>query len=94
MLTALLVVANLVVLFTKAGASSKRVNEVLGTELPGEESEVKCERQMNEPAVEFSHVSFRYTPEASLALEDITFAATIKGDFRHYQGALALARPV
>ena len=29
---------------------------------------------MNEPAVEFSHVSFRYTPEASLALEDITFA--------------------
>ena len=74
MLTALLVVANLVVLFTKAGASLKRVNEVLGTELPGEESKVKCERQMNEPAVEFSHVSFRYTPEASLALEDITFA--------------------
>ncbi|MFR5072220.1 MAG: ABC transporter ATP-binding protein [Bianqueaceae bacterium] len=86
MLTALLVVANLVVLFTKAGASLKRVNEVLGTELPGEESEVKCERQIDEPAVEFSHVSFSLHSGGESCFGGYYLRPSSRETFRHYRG--------
>lgn len=73
-LLALMVVANLVVLFTKAAASAHRVNEVLDTN-PSvlEQEETKASPVAGAPRIEFDHVSFAYSSDADDALKDITF---------------------
>lgn len=71
---ALVVVANLVVLFTKAAASSARINEVLETK-PSIVSGTAADGTNSENAVEFSHVYFSYNGSSEYALEDINFTA-------------------
>jgi ATP-binding cassette subfamily B multidrug efflux pump len=75
MLLALIVVSNLVVIFTRAEASGNRVKEVLG-----KESTITDAEQPSAPVektsaiVQFDHVDFRYTKDAGLALRDLTFS--------------------
>lgn len=74
-LLALVVVANLVVLFTKASACAARVNEVLETD-----ASVKEERAgpaapaagKDTPRMEFRNVSFSYGDEGDYALQNIS----------------------
>ncbi|WP_019910513.1 ABC transporter ATP-binding protein [Paenibacillus sp. HW567] len=73
-LLALIVVSNLVILFTKAASSANRVNEVLAVqssvvdtgnlELPPADGQA--------PAIVFDHVSFGYNTTGELALHDIS----------------------
>lgn len=77
-LLAMIVVANLVVIFTKAAASANRVNEVFATETSVIEG-VKTESNIeNAPMIEFKDVSFAYG-EGKYALENISFTAN-KGE--------------
>ncbi|MEI5994743.1 ABC transporter ATP-binding protein [Candidatus Enterococcus mansonii] len=71
MLLALIVVSNLVIIFTRASASASRVNEVLSV-IPTISSEhmEMTETDQGEGIV-FDHVSFRYQPTAGLSLNDI-----------------------
>ena len=71
---ALVVVANLVVLFTKAAASSARINEVLEID-PSIKNGTEQNGVGSENAVEFSHVFFSYNNSGEYALEDIDFTA-------------------
>ena len=74
-LNAMIVVANLVVLYTKAYASALRVGEVLETE-PLIEYGEKNTTQNGENAVEFKNVSFTYdrgTPAETKVLSDVNF---------------------
>ena len=75
MLLALIVVSNLVVVFTRAYASGQRVNEILDTEpsLVSPENG-KVEKQLNQALIEFNHVDFRYSKDAGLSLTDIDFS--------------------
>lgn len=71
---ALVVVANLVILFTKAGASGARVLEVLETEpsiREGTAEHGKDGRGGKTPRVEFEHVYFSYGGTDRYALADI-----------------------
>jgi len=82
MLTALLVVANLFIIFTKASASAARINEVFDTvpsvgmgELDAAET---ANSSKNVPAVEFESVYFKYTKSddadgEKYVLSDISF---------------------
>lgn len=78
MVTALLVIANLVVLFTKAAASYSRVSEVLNTEASIKEKVFGGGIENAENikdyscSVRFDHVSFSYIPGAPV-LKDINF---------------------
>lgn len=70
---ALVVVANLVVLFTKAAACSARINEVFDTApsiVDGEGANVK----QNVPKIEFKNLSFSYSENGDNALENISFS--------------------
>lgn len=69
-LAALVIVANLVVLFTKAYASGKRVCEVLDIE-PDIASGTQIAGVADSPAVEFRNVSFSYHKKP--VLENISF---------------------
>ena len=71
---ALVVVANLVVLFTKAAASSARINEVLEIE-PSIKNGSEQNGVGSDNAVEFSHVYFSYNNSGEYALEDIDLTA-------------------
>lgn len=71
---ALVVVANLVVLFTKAAASASRINEVFDIE-PSVKSGAYTENGSGNTAVEFKDVSFAYNEGGEYALEHITFTA-------------------
>jgi ATP-binding cassette subfamily B multidrug efflux pump len=74
-LLALIVVANLVVTFTKASASAARVNEVLETEPSVREPEGKtAEAKKGAPRIEFRNVSFSYTGREPYVLEDLNFS--------------------
>ena len=75
-LLALVVVANLVVIFTKASASAARVNEVLHTETTVQESDSAAEPQPVSGAskVEFHGVSFSYHLPGEYALQDCSVA--------------------
>lgn len=73
MLLALIVVSNLVVLFTRAAASANRINEVFDTEPSLVEESKAVQPDDQAPLVRFDHVDFRYTEDSGLALEDITF---------------------
>ncbi len=75
-LLALIVVSNLVIIFTKAFASAERVNEVLASqasivENPGISS---CNLNTDSPAIEFKNVSFGYNQTGDMALTDISAA--------------------
>lgn len=69
---ALVVVANLVVLFTKAAASSARINEVFDTE-PSIKDGSGAAVSAKAPVIEFKDVSFSYSEGGDNALENITF---------------------
>lgn len=74
-LLALVVVANLVVIFTKSAASAARVNEVFDTKpsvTDNPENVVNTDKSA--PAVEFKNVYFSYHDNGEYALEDISFA--------------------
>lgn len=71
-LLALVVVSNLIVLFTKAAASASRVNEVLETETSVVDGDGEHSIDMTETAVAFCHVSFSYNDGGDYALEDVT----------------------
>ena len=74
-LQALIVVANLVVIFTKASASASRVNELLETE-PSvrEETSVPVELEAGAPALVFDDVSFCYPGAEEPSLSHITLS--------------------
>ncbi|MDE6595600.1 MAG: ABC transporter ATP-binding protein/permease [Oscillospiraceae bacterium] len=70
---ALVVVANLVVLFTKAAACSARINEIFDTAssiVDGEGANAK----RNVPKIEFKNLSFSYSENGDNALENISFS--------------------
>ncbi|MNB71720.1 putative multidrug resistance ABC transporter ATP-binding/permease protein YheI [compost metagenome] len=80
-LLALIVVSNLVIIFTKANSSLARVNEVLSTVSsiadPQENGQAKpagfpVVSGSSVPAIEFDRVSFGYSRGSELALSDIT----------------------
>ncbi len=72
MLLALIVVSQLVVIFTRAFASSSRVNEILNTEIDiVDNGHVKWKNEEN--ILNFQNVDFRYTIKSGLALENINF---------------------
>lgn len=75
MLLALIVVSNLVVIFTRAEASGNRVKEVLETDTTLTDAEDALSPNFqSENIVQFEHVDFRYTEKSGLSLQDITFA--------------------
>ncbi|GKU25542.1 multidrug ABC transporter ATP-binding protein [Clostridium folliculivorans] len=77
--SALVVVANLVVTFTKAAASAARVNEIFDTKGSIVDSEIYFssedidERDLCSNAIEFKNVSFTYKGSKEYALKDISF---------------------
>ncbi len=71
--SAILVIANLVSVFTKSSASAKRILEVLDKKpsiVSGTEKPASCEMK-----VEFKDVTFFYNKESAPALSDISFTA-------------------
>lgn len=79
-LLALIVVSNLVILFTKASSSAARINEVLavqGTIADGERNTQSKEQEATPamtPKIEFKQVSFGYNSTGDLALQDVSVA--------------------
>ncbi|MBY3618748.1 ABC transporter ATP-binding protein [Acinetobacter sp. CUI P1] len=73
-LLALIVVSNLVIIFTKASSSASRVNEVLSVRasVSEEGNIVMAEPDHTAPAILFDHVSFGYNTTGESALEDIS----------------------
>lgn len=73
-LLALVVVANLVVIFTKSAASAARVNEVLETKASITENNAEeFTTYENVPAVKFKDVFLSYHENSDYALENISF---------------------
>ena len=70
---ALVVVANLVVLFTKAAACSARINEVFDTS-PSIVDGNGADSNDNAPKIEFRNLSFSYSENGDNALENISFS--------------------
>ncbi len=78
-LLAMVVVANLVVLFTKASASAQRINQVFETESSViENTNTKINPNNNAPKIEFDNVCFSYS-EGENELSNISFKIN-KGD--------------
>ncbi len=73
-LLALIVLANLIVTFTKAIASAKRVSEILALENAMPEPERSAPAQENAPRIAFDGVRFVYPDAGDAAVEDITFS--------------------
>lgn len=75
MLLALIIVANLVVIFTKSAASAARINEVLDTDVSVVENESPTYLTAieNQTAIQFKNVSFKYAAASASALENIEF---------------------
>ncbi len=75
MLLALIIVSNLVVIFTRSEASARRVSEVLESEdtlTHGHEILHYDDKKQN-TLLSFQHVSFRYTKKSGEVLQDINF---------------------
>lgn len=72
---ALVVVANLVVIFTKASASALRINEIFETKPSFTEGTGICPSTLNPsiPKISLKDVSFSYAGSDENVLEDITF---------------------
>ncbi|MGX7352543.1 ABC transporter ATP-binding/permease [Enterococcus canis] len=73
MLLALIVVSNLVVIFTRADASVQRVSEVLATPVDESESHGSLTPAPTSTVYQFDHVNFRYTEKSGYALTDLSF---------------------
>jgi len=74
-LLALIVVSNLVIIFTKASSSANRVNEVLSVKASVSEEGnafITAASDRLTPAISFEHVSFGYNTTGEMALEDIS----------------------
>ncbi len=73
-LLALIVVSNLVIIFTKASSSANRVNEVLSVKVSVSEegNTMIAEPDHTVPSISFDHVSFGYNTTGESALEDIS----------------------
>ena len=73
---ALVVVANLVVVFTKAAASAARVNEVLETQTSVRETArlPVAQAAAGAPKIEFENVSFSYDGSEKYAVRDLSFS--------------------
>lgn len=71
-LLALVVLANLIVIFTKAASSSSRINEVFETE-PSVSGGNITEFDLNAPAVECVNLSFTYPGAGAESLKNISF---------------------
>lgn len=73
-LLALIVVSNLVILFTKASSSANRVGEVLAaaTSISDEGNTAAVAAEYDAPAISFEHVSFGYNSTGELALQDVS----------------------
>lgn len=76
MLLALIVVSNLVVVFTRASASASRVNQILTTESSINEvaTPLTPTFALGEKSLSFDRVDFKYTEKSGLALENISFS--------------------
>lgn len=75
MLLALIVVSNLVIIFTRAAASAQRVNEVLDIEPTIQNpTQPKLPETITSGSIAFEQVDFRFSPEFGLALEAIDFS--------------------
>lgn len=70
---ALIALANLVIIFTKAEASSNRINEVFEVSSNISDGAYELEYKENVPVVEFRNVSFSYGDEGESAVERISF---------------------
>ncbi|AHM63847.1 ABC transporter ATPase [Paenibacillus polymyxa SQR-21] len=77
-LLALIVVTNLIILFTKAATSAARIQEVLDTEASISDTansasfdQVRTGKMSPVPAISFDHVSFGYNKTGQLALSDV-----------------------
>lgn len=83
-LLAIVYVANLVVVFTRASASASRINEVLDCE-PALACAADADWDMDQalvsgaPALSFHGVAFRYPSASANAVEDITFQLPMGG---------------
>ncbi|WP_422657760.1 ABC transporter ATP-binding protein [Paenibacillus sp. EC2-1] len=73
-LLALIVVSNLVIIFTKASSSANRVSEVLAVQASvSEEGNAEpLSVKHHVPAISFDHVSFAYNSTGDMALEEIS----------------------
>lgn len=69
---ALVVVANLVTIFTKAAASSARINEIFDMESSIKSPETSPKTDSSAPFIAFDNVNFSYAGEEN-SLENITF---------------------
>lgn len=69
---ALVVVANLVTIFTKAAASAARINEIFDMQSSIAGAESSPEQDPNAPAIEFDNVCFSYVGGEN-SLDDISF---------------------
>lgn len=72
MLLALIVVSNLVVIFTRAAASADRINDVLAVD-PAIVDQPTVQAHALQGGIAFEQVSFRYGANYGLALTDISF---------------------
>lgn len=69
---ALVVVANLVTIFTKAAASAARINEIFDMQSSVIGAESSPKQDLNAPAIEFDNVCFSYAGGEN-SLDDISF---------------------
>ena len=72
-LLALIVLANLIVIFTKAIASAKRVTALFDVTSSLSETQKSAQPQPNAPRIAFENVSFTYPGGAEPALENLSF---------------------
>lgn len=75
-LLALIVVSNLVIIFTKAFASAIRVTEVLSMtpSITDSKRDSSPKEKLSAPAIEFNNVSFAYNQGSDQALSDISLS--------------------
>lgn len=71
---ALVVVANLVTIFTKASASAARINEIFDMESSIKGAEKSPAQDPAAPAVEFVNVNFSYNDNGENSVENISFS--------------------
>ena len=71
-LLALVVLANLIVIFTKAFASANRISEVFAL-LPEEDGDISDINEESSNIIEFSDVSFAYEASGDSSVKDISF---------------------
>lgn len=74
-LLALIVVSNLIVIFTKAFVSADRINEILDTKISIQNNYRKIYvKSENAIKIEFDNVSFKYTENSKYAIENINLS--------------------